>query len=257
MINTKKGRKNLYLRLNRINLVKKLSKLLGAGGRYYLRMEDGKFMPNRPSMGHQAPWVYVKGSGARCDLYHRVFFDVLKHIPSYCRSCWKVVVMPRNLVELFNLYELQREMGVPCKCGIELRKTDSRLYGGYFYCRSLEEGQKRYEEVRELVNKHLSESTPVILKRYCTEFEIGPDGKGPSNEVPDCTDEELEFEEFVAEHFPRVWFGNVQPDHLTASVMVDWIHHAHERGDPTYKEFTDGSPLFKPIVTYHKEEKDG
>ena len=198
--------------------------------------------------------VYVKGSPARCDIYHRVFFEVLKHIPAYCRECYKVVVGPRTLVELFDLYELQREIGVPCKCGIELRKTDIRLYGGYFYCRGIEEGKQRYEEVRNLVNKHLSKQTTVILKRYCTEFEIGPGGKGPSDKLPKPTSEELEFEEFLLDHFPSVGFGNRQPDHLSASTMVDWIHHAYMHGDPTYSEFTDGGPLFKPIVTYHKEK---
>jgi len=254
MINTKKDRKNLYLRLDKLNLIKKLQPLLGKS--YHLRIEDGKFVPNNPAMADGAPWVYVQTTDdARCDIYHRVFFNILKHVPSYCRECYKVVVRPRNLVELFDLYEYQREMGVPCKCGIERRPTTSSLYGGYFYNRGLDAGKECYARVREQTDKHLSKETPVILKRACTEFEIGPDAFGPSDEWPDCTAEEIDMENYIMAHFPRVGYGTPQPDHVTADVMMEWIGHAYRYGDPTYSEFTDGSPLFPPYVTYHEEQE--
>ena len=256
MINTKKDRKNLYLKLDRLNMVKRLSKLLERGGGYHCRLEDGRFVPNNPAMAVDAPWVYVKSDIAtRCDIYHRVFFDILNMIPSKCRRCFKVVVMPRNLVELFDLYELQREMGVPCKCGTEKRLTDTRLYGGYFYCDGVEEGRERYKEVRKLVDERLSPETPVILKRYCTEYEIGPMGKGPSDELPEMTEDEKWIEEYIISIMPSVGFNTRQPDWIAASVMQGWIHWAYMYGDPTYKEFTDGSPLFKPVVTYHDKEE--
>ena len=62
MINTKKDRGGLYLRLNRMNLIKALEPLLGAGGGYHCRIEDGKFVPNMPAMSTNAPWVYVKSA---------------------------------------------------------------------------------------------------------------------------------------------------------------------------------------------------
>jgi len=255
MINTKTDRKNLYLKLDRLNLIKKIDSLI-KGGQYHARVEDGRFVPNGPAMGIDAPWVYVKSdSQCRCDIYHRVFFNVLKMIPSRCRRCYKVVVRPRTVVELFDLYELQREMGVYCKCGVEKRVTTSSLYGGYFYCDSEEQGQRRYKEVRELVSEHLSPETPVILKRYCTEYEVGPDSQGPSDELPELTEEELEFEAYVIHNFPSVGFGTHQPDHVTASVMMEWISHASRYGDDTYKTFTDGSPLFPPYVTYHDKKE--
>jgi len=256
MINTKKDRENLYVNLNKINLVKKLAPLLGPRGGYHARLEDGRFVPNFPAMATDAPWVYVKTAlDLRCDIYHRVFFNVLKRIPSRCRECYKVVVRPRNLVELFDLYELQREIGTPCKCGIEKRMTTCNLYGGYFYNEGLAQGRRRYKEVRALVDERLSPETGVILKRYCTEYEVGPIAKGPSDELPEMTEDEKWFEAYVMDHFPSVGFGTKHPDHITASVMVDWIHHAYRYGDETYKEFTDGSPLYKSVVMYHKEKK--
>lgn len=165
--------------------------------------------------------------------------------------------MPRNVRELFDLYELQRETGVPCKCGIELRKTDQRLYGGYFYCQGLEEGQERYKQVRELVDERLSPETRVILKRYCTEYEIGDGsdiGFGASDKLPEMTDEEKALEDLALANFPPAGFGSPQPDHIIANTMMEWINHAWKHGDETYKEFTGGNPLFPSVVTYHKKE---
>jgi len=258
MISTKRDRANLYLKLDRINLIKKLAPLLRPGGGYHCRIEDGKFVPNSVAMANDAPWVYVKSaSDLRCDIFHAVLFNVCELIPSRCRECWKVVVRPRTLRELFDLYELQITMGVPCKCGMEKRLTTTSLYGGYFYCKGKEQGLERYKEVRELVSKHLSPDTGVVLKRYCTEYEIGPKGQGPSNELPDLTEDELWFEKYVIDHFPSVGFGTPQPDHITAQVMQDWIHYAYRyhkaTGDETYLEFTGGSPLFKSTIFYHEE----
>lgn len=254
MINTKK-RENLYLELSNKDLVGRIKKLLDSGG-YMMRMEDGKFVPKIPQVGYDAPWVYVShDTTLRCDLYHRVFFNIMGHIHSRCRECWKVVVRPQTLTQLFELYEFQREMGVPCKCGLELRKTVCGLYGGYFYCRGKEQGLERYKEVRALVDERLGPEVPVILKRYCTEFEIGEGSKGPSDQTPDATHEEIEFEMYVEAHFPRVVGGGVQmPDHLMASVMVRWIHHAFEHADMTYLEYTGGEKLTQDYVTYHNEE---
>jgi hypothetical protein len=151
-------------------------------------------------------------------------------------------------------------MGVPSKCGLERRESVHGLYGGYFYCRGKEAGKRRYKEVRQLVDKHLSPDTVVMLKRYCTEFEIGPGSLGRSDSVPDeITAEEREFEAYIDMLFPRVGHRTHQPEHVQVWVMRTWIHYAYQNGDPTYAKFTDGSPLFEKYVTYHDEEntKDG
>ena len=251
MINTKDNRKNLYVNLDKNDYITKLRSILNAG--YKLRAEDGRFIPGATSMSYNTPWVYTKAyPGYRCDIAHSVFWELLHHIPNQCRKCYKVVVRPRTLEELFNLYELQEGMGVPCKCGMELRDTVHGLYGGYFYCKGLEEGKERYEQVRKLVDEKLSTETIVILKRYCTEFEL----EGiPSDQTPDCTEEELIMEEQIYFLFPTVGASSQIPDHVKTHVMRRWIDYAYKNGDETYKLFTDGSPLFKPYVTYHRKEK--
>lgn len=253
MIDTKTDRKDLYLKLDKIDYVTKLKPLLEQKG-YKLRLEDGKFVPRNTACSYDVPWVYVKTTPeARCDIYQTVFHQIFKHVHSFCRECYKVVVRPRTLEELFDLYELERELDVPCKCGIERRDTVHGLYGGYFYNRGIKEGLERYKQVRELVNEKISTETPVILKRYCTEYEIGEKALGPSNEMPDITTEEREWEITVESLIPRVGFGTRQTDYQIAHVMRDWIHYAYKNGDETYKLFTGGSPLFQKYVTYHEE----
>ena len=211
---------------------------------YKLRIEDGKFVPKNIGSAYDVPWVYVKSDlRARCDIYHMVFHQIEKHVHSYCRECYKVVVRPRTVVELFDLYEIQRNLDVHSKCGIERRDSVFGLYGGYFYNRGKEEGLKSLKMVRELVTRELSEKTPVFLKRYCTEYEIGPLSLGPSNEMPDATQGEKEWEMEIMSLFPRVGASTPQSQHQIAHVMMGWIHWAYQNGDETYKVFTDGSPL--------------
>lgn len=254
MIDTIKDRKNLYLKLNKIDFISKYKRLLEDKG-YKLRIEDGKFVPRNIASAYDVPWVYTKTDPkSRCDIFHNVFHQIDKHIHSYCRECYKVVVRPQNLVQLFDLYEVQRRLDVPCKCGIERRESVYGLYGGYFYNRGLEQGLERLKEVRKLVDENLSPSTLVFLKRYCTEFEVGPDALGDSDKTPDVTNEEREWEMSVMSLFPRVGVSTPQSDTQIAHVMNAWIHWAYANGDETYKEFTNGSPLFKPYVTYKEKE---
>jgi len=250
-MDTKKNRKNLYETLKKNDYVTKFLPLLRKG--WKLSQHDGRFVHGNSATGHSVPWVYVKNvEGYRCDINNDVFFEILGHIPSQCRSCYKVVVRPRNVVELFDLYEVQKTMDVPCKCGRELRPSVNGLWGGYFYCRGLEEGLRRKEEVRKLVDEHISPEIPVFLKRYCTEFEIdGP----PSNETPHTiTKEEQEMEDKVLFLFPAKGSFTNNPEWLNAKVMREWIEYAHANGDNSYLELNGGESLIKPYVKYNREE---
>lgn len=254
MINTKADRTSLYLTCSNLAVVNKLKPLLEKQG-YILRPSDSKFIPRLESASWDTPWIYVQSaSEARCDIYHRVFYNTLHHIHSYCRSCWKVVVRPRTLTELLDLYELEKVMGVNCKCGLELRSTVCGNYGGYFYTRSIGEGLERYEQVRKLVDENISPEVPVILKRYCTEFELGGEGiegSGPSDLTPPISDAEREYELLVESLFPSNPGSVAQPKHILAAIIQNWIHHAYSIGDLSYLECTGGVPLRPNYVTYH------
>ena len=240
MINTKKDRENLYLRLSNMDIISRIKPAI---------QERRQF---------NVPWVYTKYIyEARCNHYHQVFHQTLRRLHSFCYDCWKVDIRPKNLSQMFDLYEYQRECCNPCKLGFEMREAVYGLWGGYFYNRSKEEGLERYREVRAFADS-LDPEIPVILKRYCTEFEIGPLSLGPSDKLPELTEAEKEEERKIDYHlygYPQ--YNTIQPEYVQVHVMRKWIHWAYQYGDVTYKEFTGGKPLFPTYVTYHQEVKNG
>lgn len=224
---------------------------------FRLRDADGKLVGD-PQAAIEGPWHYIKHRWEfDCFTWHHVIFDYISKpgllgkpfVPSECQNCFKVVVRPRTLKELFALERLQIALDRPCKCGIEVRETVHGLYGGYFYCYKLEEGLARYKEVRKAVNedKYLGWEVPVILKRACTEYELAC---GPSDKW-EVTPEQLKMEAMVKQFLVIDDVVRKQPDHVIKHIHRKWIEYAYAYGDGTYAEFTDGIPITRPYVTYH------
>jgi len=230
-------------------------KLLGQLG-WTWRYEDGKIICQiRPGLS-STPWHHVKHAWwVHCNMWHQVMFDVVfarlgkKWVPSKCQGCWKVVVRPKTLKQLFAVLDIQKAMDVPCKCGIEVRATTASNYGGYFYCSSLPEGLERYEQVRKAVDNHvvLGPDVDVLLKRGCTEYEHAC---GPSDGWT-VTDEQLQVEQVVERYVILDDVEVKQPEKLIHHTHRQWIEFAYQRGDQTYLDYTGGQPLFPKYKTYH------
>jgi len=87
----------------------------------------------------------------------------------------------------------------------------------------------------------------VFLKRGCTEFEH----QYGSSIDWGVTEEALEIEQAMTDAIVIDDPGDrAQPDYLVEEIQMRWIEFAHERGDKTYLEFTDGKPLYPAYVTY-------
>jgi hypothetical protein len=227
--------------------------MLGGPGRW-IDTEDGK-LHKAPAIDPTLPWIQVN---VNPDLHCQMYLGMVNaygFIPQKCLDCWKIVVAPRTFHELMQLLDLQESMvkenpNCWCKCGVEERDTVPRNFGGYFYTRSLEQGLVRKKTVREKVSEAISPEVPVILKRYCTEYELR---FGPSDEYvrPKGADEiEKQFWENVqltTESVP-------QPEFVRKNIIHQWMIFAHGRGDPTVKDYNMGQPLFPPYVTYHDKE---
>ena len=250
MIDTKTSRENLYQWLMERDVIGKLKPILEKYG-YVIRI-DGKWTKGHV-IGWNTPWIHQhQDHASECELWHKLFFNVFNKVPTYCQNCWKVVVFIPTLKNLFDLYELQKELEHPCKCGVEYRFTDERRYGGYFYNWGQEEGQKCYQKIRKAVDKKISPDIKVILKCACSEFEIAC---GPPDEWK-ADEEQLRIEKMLKEWvvLPNERFH--QFSYIKIYTMLRWIHHAVHIGDLTYKEFTDGNPLVKQMKTYHEEVID-
>lgn len=240
--------KTQYADIIKGDLIGKMRPMFDSG-RFYLR-DDGK-ITQTTRLTYNSPWIHQKMAPNRnCNLYH-VYHEAFKFVHSKCQECWKVVVRPRTLSELHKLLELEKVLDLPSKCGIEKRDTVCGLYGGYFYNDSLEKGRECYKLVRANVDVNISKDVVVLLKRGCTEFEIGGHG-GPSDKW-EVSESQKEIEDILNDLVDQDISKMPQPDHVKESIFRSWIHWAYANGDMTYKEFTGGESLFPTYVTYHEE----
>lgn len=180
-----------------------------------------------------------------------LIFKAFDFIPTRCLSCWKVVVKPRTVVELFKLYNIQVELNEHCKCGIETdRPHVNALYGGYFYTDTKQEGMERCLQVRKAVDEGIGKDVPVILKRYCTEMELKfGDSKG--YQQPRAA---KKWEAMVDKWFVKYPPGMNQSPIVVHDIMERWIHFAMQFGDQSVKEINNGEFLYSQPRTYHNEE---
>ena len=252
MIDTIKERENLYMTLHELDFNGKAGKKLKAMG--YKKRVDGRW-ERSVSAGWDGPWIHqhrIYSRSRDCELWHNVFFSLTGLTPTYCKDCWKVVINVPTVEQLFNLYELQKGLNHTCKCGLELRSTDERLYGGYFYNDSKEEGLACLEKVRNaLAEKELP--MEAFLKCACSEYEItnGP----PEDYVP--TDNQLKLEKMYIKYVVPcdTYFEQNKDD--VAYTMIKWIHYAASHGDLTYKKFTGGESILPQMKKYEKENGNG
>jgi len=192
-----------------------------------------------------------------CGRYQEIFALKMGFIHSRCHECWKVVVAPNTVEELFKLYDYQQDIDIPAKCGIELRPFVPRLYGGYFYNQSLEQGRECHKIISEGVHNKISPDIKVILKRACSEFEIkfGPSDKWKI--LPEQKEYEDKFDTLFVQDVAN---PAVMPEYIAANTKRKWLQFAAEAKPPdyTYLKFTGGKYLTQHVeyVTYHLEQSE-
>jgi hypothetical protein len=237
--------------------------------------ENGKLYQQH-GLTKDTPWIFnialstdpryiMKG----CDIYHEIFSGGMNFIHSRCHECWKVVVNLKTVKQLFDMYELQQTVFKerPCKCGIDLRYYVPKLYGAYFYNKSLSKAKDCYSFVKTIVHSRISPDIDIFIKKGCTEFEI-KFGRSDTWGI-------LPHQERHEEHINQIFDDNFglpveYPAHLVAYVKRKWIHWASDHRDETVKGLTGGEfipnngefgwqtkPYLYPndmYVTYHEEE---
>ena len=242
----------LYRELIKHDIITRLYPLLKKGHCYM--NEEGKIVLVR-SVEYDSNWIHFQKDNRRaCQYLTDILFNYIfrrKLVPSTCQNCWKVVVTLNNVRELFAMYALQKQLGVNSKCGIEGdRPNTPRLYGAYFYNRSLKEGRDCYKRIKSILESRTEYelevfgnkskvwfdsdiSNRIILKRGCTEME---QACGRS----DCwtvTERQKEIERMVSEivvQNEEVCEDYNSPDFQVAYTMRKWIASAYKWGDSTY-----------------------
>ncbi len=218
------------------------------------------------SLSWNLPWDHINNDPERIDVCGRMhmLFNCLGFIPSFCLGCWKVVVSPNSLRQLFQLRDLMREMAKEnpkcwCKCGVEMRPFNGgRLYGGYYYANSYEEGLERWKEVRILVDHNIGEDVNVILKRFCSEFEL-KFGDPDEYELSESSKvQEKMFLSMMDMDIP----ARKQPRFALLQVYQNWISYGWKYGSSEDRkeieeDHNDGKPLYKSPKTYHPKHEVG
>lgn len=214
---------------------------------WYWSAETGKLRQSAFLLEPRSPWVYHHPDYFECGFCSDILFKRFGLLPSKCMQCFKVVVVPRTVDELFQLNDIEEQLpGMPCKCGIEVREDVARNYGGYFYNEGLEKGRACYTLIRDLIDKYISPDIKVYLKRACTEFERK---FGPSDEwtLPEGQEVfEARLRGMIEDRPPII----EPPPDLVKHVKQRWVKFAHSIGDMTYLKYTDGKPLYEPYVIY-------
>jgi len=250
------GNPNLYAELNATNIIPSMEAGAMFGPGRWIDIDDEK-LHHFGAIDPYVYWIYTNPDPDRYCMIYREIETGFRFIPTPCLDCWKVVVIPRSFHELMQLYELQKQLIKDnpkcwCKCGVESRDTVGRHYGGYFYTPSKEVGLQRYETVRKAVDEYINKDVTVLLKRYCTEFEMR---YGPSDKYePPPHAKEIEKEVFA--NIVLKQQSKVQPEFVRRHVIQRWMIFAHGRADPTVRLYNNNKPLFPDYVTYHDKPKE-
>ena len=227
-----------YDEIRRTNIIGMCRELIDSQS-LRIRKSDGR-LEMKTFISSSNVWVHTKPTyRVNCLLWKNIIFgNVIRKLPREewfvpppCHKCFKVVVKPQTVKELFALNDLQAEMQVTSKAGLDLRKETFGNYAGYFYTGSISEGLECYKEVREAVDDYhdLGSHVSVGLIRACTEYEYT---MGPSDKWT-LTPENLAFDDLLNQAFLTDFIVAKTSDLEAKNIYQEWIDHAYANGDPT------------------------
>ena len=197
-----------------------------------------------------------------CDRHFDVFnnFNV---IPKYCFGCFKVLIEPINVMELFKLYivfdNLNLKNNNTRKCMLELRPNISGSYKGYIYCTSLNEAYEIQNQVDIILKKKIKENYLISVKRGCSEFGVAyPEFKKVNknkNTLMKYNEEWKQKENLTDIHrkekniltkktLQKSLKGVTVNDIL---IMHNWLGYAKKIGDLSYKNITEDVTIHPAI----------
>lgn len=219
------------------------------------RIEGKKIVYNISQFNADTPWIFAELPKDReCGKWHKVYFDKFHILPRGCMHCWKVVARPKNLDELLGVRKLQAKMGLPSKCGVEMRPSETYkgIHLAFWYgpLGDLEGSRELCKVVRRRVRGALSLDTPVILKRGCTEME---NTFGPSH-LWEYTPEMRFMEDLLNTTIEVKELMEKQPAIVESHTLAFWIIYSHRMRDKSARKYIRNFPYSLgsvPTSTYH------
>lgn len=216
-----------------------ISRFLRISKEYYLD-RDGivKPEPTREQVVENNPWVfYGKAKGMPCFIRHSLYFTAFGVMPEYCvNSCWKTVIKPCTLSDLFKVNDYLKETDKTSKCGLDLRNFSFGSYLGVIYSETLSDAKPKEEEAKKAFPE-----LDIFTKKGCTEFE-----NRLSSRYWNVTDQQVKLEKKLQDRIDHSWPEHFElPDWLVEKIQTFWTQIAYGRGDETWEESPYADKIMK------------
>ena len=190
-------------------------------------------------------------------LRHKAVFDTYNVIPEDWLICFKVLIEPRTVMELFKLMLVFNDFILPRdntrKCMVEVRPDIPGTYKGLIYCQNLTEAKKTMEMVKKAVDSRISEKIPASIKRGCSEHvvtfpkfaEFENNGQAQMIYNRQWHRYESKTDKTFIGHINHAWCDTHNHPGLTlndALIMQTWVTYAKQKGDASFLRISKSLP---------------
>ena len=179
---------------------------------------------------------------------HMALFKHFNIIPKYCFNCYKVIIEPRTVIELFKIMVIFEKVVFPNdntrKCLVEGRPQITGTYKGMVYCRSIEEGEEMIQLLQPILSDEVSNNIPIALKRGCSEYALSYPAYAQIKQGATPMEYKSEWQEYedradksaVVNKIPNAKDTHNSPAYVLDDykVMLTWLKYAATIGDNSY-----------------------
>lgn len=237
------------------SLVERAHAFANQHNNFYVRASDGRIAHGTEAQPTNTPWIFIQDSPKRhCEIWNQVYFQHFGLLPSFCRfCCWKIVLKPANVADLFKLEKLLDTFNLPSKCGMDLRDYSFWPWAGFIYNDSMRAGREVLQRIQESLKAWFGtyHTVDAFLKRGCTEMEW----RLPSDQWDDVSEKAVELENRLDEIFVKDETSASQPEWLKQTIRNRWVKHAIAIGDKTWKQIVNEPADYVPYTV--KYDTDG
>lgn len=205
----------------------------------------------------QADYGWDDAHPGGCIRHMRIFMNY-SAIPKYCFDCYKILITPRNVIELFKLMIIFTKIGLPednCrKALVEMRPKVSGSYKGIINCRNYANAVNIATVIQRVLSEKVATGIPVIIKRGCSEYPITyPEyaNIGDASNKMEYKQEWQQIEDAADEHFnyssrpDREMYNTPGYTLNDVNTMYYWLQYAAAIGDLSYLSIS--SQEVKPL----------
>ena len=193
----------------------------------------------------------IHGEKALCNL-RMSLFEKEEVISRICHDCYKVQILPLDLMALIQTYFIIRGLKLPRdntrKCMVEVREDIPNPYKGYIYCESEDEAIFCLEAFQQALNTSGISNVYCGISHGCSEyglkfpeFKYSNDGTHRSFERPASWDK-IESRFYPAKKILKSDEAGFNKQGITIRDIIafrTWINYAEIIGDDSCRVFID------------------